>query len=323
MAQLGLTRYCGTYDNLVFESGVCMPDGSDTAHVGPSRGDTAQLSINGVLIEGDLETIIGSSLGSGLMNLRIAGNLGTAIATSYIINVDVCLDADLIDGGLILYNAEINGDLGTAKAIYTIANVNVGDDLGTMVAGSTITNIHVDDDADEMSAGAVMNIVNVLGNAGNVSAGSLMANVAVAGDMLTLSAGTMYNVGVGGSVGFAVDLYGETILGNGFTQAHAAQLLGLGSVDELMTGGDVGPDGHGYHNGHSHGGGRFYGGLEADRLFKVSVAGPISDVTARVYGYGSDDLVNAALDDAYVQLYPGHVWVKVDGEIIQDPTDLL
>ncbi len=255
--------------------------------IGTSREVLNQVFEGGSTSIGDDDTAhVGIITGEGgaalkLSNVVVEGDVRTidgSVIRSVISNVTIAGSVDEVLANTRLVGLDVRGDAGIVEFVR---NVDINGSVGRMQATRSITR------------------VNVGGNAGIVSSGGLIRRVSVGGSMVSLSASRMTDVEVGGSVG--AEVTGSSPgLGSAFGLSEIAELLGTSEAG-LLDIADHGP-------GDSH----YVGGIEANRLYKVSVGGGISDLVVRQLG-------------RRVRVSPlGHPgraneWLKVDGQLLVTP----
>ncbi len=274
----------------------------------------ADLGVNALGTLFDNEVFEGGTVSIGRNDSAQVGRIvGEGGAGFWLINGVVegsvgSIDASTTPSGVV--GLTIAGNVGEVRGMssYCVAGLDVRGDAG-VIESLVVQNVDVNGSVGRIQATRSMSSVRVGGNAGIVDGGSLLTNVQVGGSAVSVKGGVVWDVEVGGSIGVSfADGHPETLgLGSDFTSQEVADLLGT-TVSGLNSIADLGANGS-----------RTLGGLEANILGRVSVGGGISDVTVRWWADAGAQLLNSAVDDAFIRGDWRGNWVKEDGVLIEWP----
>ena len=311
-------------------TGVTITGDLDTAVIGGK--------LTGISVFGDAETIdviggatnvtIGEDLGSldvrGVAsNVTIGDDVDRVFTSKGINNLKVVGNAGLIDGGLSIKGAVIQGPLGVEilKATNNVSRVQVVRNVGILSSGNVMSEVFVGGSSITVGARSMVN-VQISGSVGasvqySSTATAVTASVALGS---AFGVGTLNTAGLTAALsylilGSATANFGQLgLIGNkGAINAVGAVIPGTNTSIPVVTltvpGAVNSPDNIVFPAETL-----FYGGLQARYARNVVVGGAISDTVIYTNSSGSDSLFVNTIDDARVRVGK-KVFTKVDGVI--------
>lgn len=316
------------------------------AHVGSITTLSNKFTLNGLIVDGDLDTL---RIPGNVTTLNVQGALNLGVIGGNIKGVDIATD---ISTGLDATGSASVINVGRdAHRIFTakgISDLKVVRNAGLIDGGLSITRAVIQGPlgVEILKATNAVKDIQVDGNAGILSSGNAMTNVFVGGSSVSVGARSMNNVQISGSVGVSVAFdstrtFGTVGLGSAFTSSLGSSTIGsvlgyliLGSrtaaVGELAAIGNTGalntnlvivpgtntsiPVGPPNNTTTYPAETLYYGGLQARLAVNVVVGGHISDTVITQNSSGSDSLFVNVIDDAHVKV-GNRIFTKVDGVI--------
>jgi hypothetical protein len=215
----------------------------------------------------------GNGGGGNVANVGvIVGEGGTALRVSGLYVEGCVYRVDGSVNGSVISNVTIAGDVDTIFVTNGATNVDIRGEAYLIDGGISLVNINVNGEADTIKATRTVTRVHVLGDVEYLISGGVLSLAFVDGDVFQVSASNITDVQIAGDVG---DVFGGEINGEYIQYYDGFDFHGATAIDSD-------------------------GGIAADVIRRMSVAGWVSNLVANRYTADAVPLWGQTVDNGLV-----------------------